>query len=1290
MTYTYLSLAEKKALLEERLRRKLAVAPIVSSSCSFSEELLWLIHQLNPNSNAYNQQMVVLLTGKLNFLALEQTLNALLDRHHPLRDTFRFESDKLVRYTQNTNLVLPVISVDELVKTDIMEEIENKTLEIITRCLEEPFDLENGPVFRAKLLRLNGLTHILLVELHHIVVDVQSFGVMIKEFSLFYNSFAKSEKPSLKNLPTEYKDIANKQRQKTSIKDLEKSLSYWENKLTSSTFNLSLPTDYQRPRNQNFIGARRTITIPDNIVESFSKFSRTYGVTTFAIMLTALKILLFKWTQQKDIVIGTVNANRTSSEVESLIGCFINFIPLRSIFSPEMLAIESLKQVRETIFESFANQNVPFQKIIERVNPTRKTNSNPLYNVGFLMQNFNLQIDGLYFAPISVSTLKQALHTDIKDAVLENGLKARFVPMDPEASLLDLRFIAAPISKLITCEYDRNLFNAETIDLLLANYCEILTQLLSSPEKPLSSFRLKGEIASEDKVSKKLKWSVSAPFSIANLEEVLDFWSNELGSLEKVSFLQSDKILSSLLITENYSAYQFNIILVRLEDLWNLSIEEFNKNKEIFFQSLKNIQSKTFLLVGLCPSSDKFKASTKGFEEEEKRLVGNLVDIGIPILNYQEIIESYSVSYLPDNLHQELGLVFSMEFFTALGTMLVRKVVAANRQPYKVIVIDCDGILWDGNCGEDEYKDLKIDFELQNFLVSQQKKGMLLCLSSKNNFEDVTNVFEKRVEMPLQLSHITALKINWESKSENIKSLVKELNIGLNSFIFVDNDPLECQEVKSNCPEILVIENKQDSDFKSRVKQLLCCWAFDQTYNTSTDDQRNYFYKQEAKRNLLYKHLTYKEFIDCLKLEINISALQENQISRASQLTWRTNQFNFTNKRRSESEIKNILQTNQFTVLAVKLKDSFGDYGIVGLLVFQLLPNLLNLDTFLLSCRALNRGVENKMLDKLLEIASQNNISSIEIPFTPSAKNQVAYNFLTSITEPKKNDAGDYVFSISSSIKIRNEPKKNNFFQASSTIKVAEISTITEEIQKITDHLSSLKQIIHAIDLSKIKTTKQSQRDLINPKTQNEKLLYEVWRKVLKIEKISIYDSFFDLGGNSLLSIVLLSAIHEEFSRRLSIETLIENPTIAQLASYLDTKTKEHTIEHTILEREKNLSIEEMPSIASKVTASTSEIPKTESIQNNNKKSRLSLNLENEYVIPQTDTEKALEAIWSDVFEIENLGAEDNIFDLGGNSLSATQILARIRDQFSVELSLRIVFEAPTISTMALEIENQK
>ncbi|MBE9040263.1 FkbM family methyltransferase, partial [Oscillatoriales cyanobacterium LEGE 11467] len=298
-------------------------------------------------------------------------------------------------------------------------------------------------------------------------------------------------------------------------------------------------------------------------------------------------------------------------------------------------------------------------------------------------------------------------------------------------------------------------------------------------------------------------------------------------------------------------------------------------------------RSKAPHLVCVCPPTP--DADREFFQRMEERLAQRLAGVsGASLLKSAEVNRMYPVEDYYDDRGDEFGRVpYTPAFFTALGTAISRKIHTLQSAPYKVVVLDCDNTLWKGVCGEDGADGVAIDAEyraLQEFMVNCADAGMLLCLCSKNVEADVWAVFDRRSDMPLTRDRIVAAKINWQPKSENLKALATELNLGLDSFIFIDDNPIECAEVQANCPEVLTLELPTQTD---RIPQFLThTWAFDRTGRTQEDAKRAQFYQQNLQREAFRAAVpTFDDFLVRLNLQVTIAPVTPAQFHRVAQLT---------------------------------------------------------------------------------------------------------------------------------------------------------------------------------------------------------------------------------------------------------------------------------------------------------------------------------------------------------------------------------------------------------------------
>ena len=958
------------------------------------QERLWFLDQVTPGSHAYNVPVGLRLKGVLDFFALQRALSEVMRRHEALRTTFANESGELVQ------VIHPEISGD--IEVTNLESFPAGEREIRAQSwldaeAQKPFDLARGPLIRVKLARLGVTDHVLCVVMHHSISDGWSLAIFFQELEKFYQAFAAGKAaPEIPALPVQYADFAHWQRQWMQGAKLEQELAYWKAKIGGAPQSLKFPVDKTEPAAGASGRAGRLIEkFPPAIAETLGAFSHRENATPFMVLMAALTATFEKWTGQRDMMVGTVVAGRTRREVENVIGCFMNFLPIRTQIGGEDTAHGLIAKVRSTVLEAQSHQDCPFEKIVEAVNPERRLNQNPLYNVALLLQNFPEQL--------------------FKDKNLEVS------PMlvDVEAAQLDLRFEAELNGQNLSlaCEYKTEIFERETIEQLLASFRGVLEALLKNPAAKIADFEITPELVAQAKLAaaqpatvqpaaanaREEKIAIAATFTAEPIEEPLRYWIKELELPVDVEFAPFNQVFQQLLDPASVLAKNSrgaNVVLLRVADLGGDSgtAAEVERGAQEFLSAIKAAATRltTPMLVMLCPGKPQQGGQ---FEAIEKSIVAGLEKLdGVYTVTAEQLLATYPVEEFYDASGDEMGCVpYTPLFFTALATMMARRFHALKRAPYKVIVLDCDQTLWGGVCGEDGARGICLDAPrkaLQDFMRAQHAAGRLLAVCSKNSEEDVREVFAQRLDMPLRNEHFAAWRVNWSPKSENIKSIAKELNLGLDSFIFVDDNPVECAEVEANCPGVLTLQLPENpADIPQFLKH---SWAFDVLKVTAEDARRGEMYREGRQREELRAQAgNLAEFIAGLNLKIQIAPMSAEQVSRVSQLTQRTNQFNSTTIRRTEAEIQQL--ATHATILTVTVSDRFGDYGLVGVAVGEAVGEALDVDAFLLSCRVLGRGVEHAILAHLGNLALKQNKRSVNVHFHPSAKNKPALDFLQSV-----------------------------------------------------------------------------------------------------------------------------------------------------------------------------------------------------------------------------------------------------------------------------------------------------
>jgi len=387
---------------------------------------------------------------------------------------------------------------------------------------------------------------------------------------------------------------------------------------------------------------------------------------------------------------------------------------------------------------------------------------------------------------------------------------------------------------------------------------------------------------------------------------------------------------------------------------------------------------------------------------------------GVRICDFDAIQREHGLSRSFDSRQWYLyRQPFTDSFLQVAGAVLARMVKAFKIAPKKCIVLDCDNTLWGGIIGEDGLGGIQLGDEFpgtayrdfQRLLLYWRQQGVFLALASKNNEADVWEVFDKHSGMLLKREHISAWQINWEPKSENIPKIAKALNIGTDSLVFVDDNPAEVDYMRQARPEVVsILLPEEPADIMENLRTIA---LFDRLEITQEDRQRSDMMKAEEQRVALGSSLSKEEFQKSLGLCVDVFQARPEDLDRIAQLINKTNQFNLSTIRRSLDEVRELANSSSHRIFGLRVSDKFGDYGLTGVVIAEVLPKSSEfiIDTFLLSCRVLGRGVETALLSVLAEEAKKEGASELVANFIPTAKNAPAAAFLPDhrfVSEDKK------------------------------------------------------------------------------------------------------------------------------------------------------------------------------------------------------------------------------------------------------------------------------------------------
>ncbi len=573
-----------------------------------------------------------------------------------------------------------------------------------------------------------------------------------------------------------------------------------------------------------------------------------------------------------------------------------------------------------------------------------------------------------------------------------------------------------------------------------------------SSEESLSYYINKSKEISKN-LDKKIRVSLLSSYTINGLKEILQTKSAER-NISCIIYESPYNQYSQDMLNQNSNLYKFSpqmtFLIIDTRTIfgeffyfpYSISSSDRIKFVEIKLNEIKNLidifvkKTKSKLVVSKLsiPSFSPYGI----FESKTEYSFHNMIeDFNRKLMNYyldsENVFtydfEKFVTKHGEDNVFDHSQFFFgdlkvSMTYLPALGQDLMKYLIGYLGITKKCIILDLDNTLWGGIVGEDGFNGIKLGpeppgnsfMEFQRILLSLHQRGIILAINSKNNFEDAIKVIKEHPYMILKEEHFASMRINWKDKVTNMKELVKDMNIGLDSLVFIDDDPVNREFVKSVYPEIEVINLPNDpSTYASIIKNII---DFSVLKITDEDKNRGKMYlKQKMISKLEESTPDLQTFLSQLNLKILIKNVDEFTLPRVSQLTLKTNQFNLSTKRYQESDINNMIQDSNFIVSCVKVEDKFGDNGITGVFIIKKEnKHEWILDTFLMSCRIMGRDIEKGMMAHIINNAKESGIKKIKANFFPTQKNKPIEYFLTNYEFKKNGDLWEY--NIKSRIKF--------------------------------------------------------------------------------------------------------------------------------------------------------------------------------------------------------------------------------------------------------------------------------
>ncbi|MDZ8024549.1 MAG: amino acid adenylation domain-containing protein [Nostoc sp. DedQUE11] len=1056
---------------------------------SFAQQRLWFLDQLIPNNTIYNVPTVIRLTGSLNLTALEQTFNEIVHRHESLRTTFIVLDGQPLQAIA-PSLTIPISVLDLQLLPDGKRELGARR--IITAEIEHPFNLSSGPLLRVKLLVLSKTKHILLLNMHHIICDDWSIGVLIRELGMLYTAFAQNQTPFLSELPLQYADFAHWQREWLQGEVLQTQLTYWQQQLNGISM-LHLPTDKPRSAIQSYQGATQFFELPKKLTDALEKLSQEEGTTFFMTLLAAFKTLLYRYTYQEDIAVGSPIANRNRSEIEGLIGFFVNSLVLRSNLSGNPTFRELLDRVREVTLGAYNQQDLPFDKLVEELHPERNLSHHPLFQVVFSLQN----------SPMSALELP--------------GLVPRFMNIDLKKTRFDLELHLWKCSDDFrslwganweyseglrgVIIYNTDVFEQATISRMLEHFKTLLSAIVANPEQQIANLPLLSE---------------------AELHQVLVEWNNTQADYPQ------DKCIHQL-FEEKVQQYPDSIAVNFANE--QLTYQELNTCSNKLAHHLQKIGVGSEVLVGICISQSiemiigllgilkaggAYVPLDPGYPEE--RLNFMLEDAQVSVLLTQENLlkhfEGFSNPIISidkdwkiitqekeDNLKSDLNSDNLAYIIYTSGSTGKPKGVAVPHKAVNRLVCNTNYIKLSPSDKIAQASNASFDaatFEIWGALLN----GAQLVMISK----DVT-ISPHELALQLREKSINVLFLTTALFQQIVRD-VPQAFATLKYFLF-GGETVNTRWIKK------ILES-------GAPKHLI--HVYGPTENTTFS---SYYCVDELPSAI---SLPIGRPITNTQIYILDTYLQPVPIGVTGELYIGGEGLAREYLNRTELTAKNFI-THPFSKKPQARLYKTGDlarYLPDGNIEFLgRIDNQVKIRGFRIELSEIEAVLsQHPAVNETIVIAGED---------VPDDKYLVAY-----IVPKQERIPMEDVQSFASLLRQFLKEKLPEYM-------VPKAYMVLESLPLTANG----KVDRHALPIPE--TITFNNQDYVAPRSQVEKLLAEIWAKVLGKEQVGVHDNFFELGGHSLLATVLTSRIRDTFQIDLPVRNLFETPTVEELAKYIDT-----------------------------------------------------------------------------------------------------------------------------------------
>lgn len=1104
-----------------------------------------LYHSLQQRHRGdYCDQVRQVVRGRLDPDKLDAAWRQVVKRHGVLRSGFWMEG-----WDVPIQVVFRTRGADfrELDLSGLSPDSQQvRCLELANLDRDEGFDPVRQSLLRLTLIKLSEDTHEWILSLHHSLLDGWSAGLVMDECLSIYTASVRGKPLSLPDPVSFERFVRYRQAQSE-----DAAIAYWKGLLAEGAkgvlppFGCSTWTD--DPDGVVYVACR----VGTERCSSIGKCAQEWGTTPNVLMQATWALWLQAALGVDDVVFGATVSGRDNQEVpdiERIVGLLINTIPVR-VRDEGCTLRECVDALSRQSAHSREHGHLSLADI------QVLAGNRDLIQHTFIFENHPSEVHREEDSLLQIETVgvQDPMHFDFGLLVI------------PDGGDMMVRFVAR--ANRYPEQWVRRIFNGwmRMIDAAVANPASTLATLKESvikdPPEP---------------------WIVSGTITTEALEEPLSFLSEGAGIQLKIGFCGFNQVFQDLadpssLLAGNRSGV--NVLVLRLEDWmgsdpdrWQKSLEA---NMDQFVDALRPLAQsmpQTFWVVTFVESGRRgmlhpeVVVSCAAGEVRIGDRLKSLPNVRVRLSHdWEDGISGHLDLYSPSDTG---GMPLTPEGYAAVASDLMRVADMWRRKPVKVIAVDADNTLWEGIIGEDGMEGIRLSPErlrFQDKLLELQHKGLILALVTKNNRDDVLRVLNEHPDMRLRKDHFVAIKADWGPKSQAILTLSVELNLGLESFLFLDDLEMELAEVRSGCPEVACVRVPASQELDRWIQNL---WLLDVGEATAVDKQRTEMYRNQVQRDSFMRERgSLAAFLSGLELEVEPSDATLEDLDRAHQLSSRTNQFNSSGWRPSLLELQEWVRKPDRKIILYRVRDRFGDYGICGTAFCEPDGRDLLVKNLLLSCRAMGRGVEHAMLRQLAKRFDLEDGGKVRVQWRRSGRNQPVTAFLKRWSDrcPDLSDEGVFEFDptrmgrIDVLLEGGSDGPAEGYASGGTPVR-AEASNDPCE-RRVPDVFYSRMALEYADNDMFARAVRKrfaaragwsASEQVEAPRTSEEQMVAEVFQCVLGLEQqVGRQGHFLALGGHSLKAVMAIGRIQARCGKRIPLDAFLSNPTVEAVARML-------------------------------------------------------------------------------------------------------------------------------------------